>query len=445
MLGQFRFCFRLFAGCRTRISMRRALFLGAGFSSDFGQPLVTELTNEFRTFLTPSKLITLNQGWKKQGGGYSQKTIDKVIEILQHDKLNYENIIGALEVYGMRHQNRIIQQELHGLRQWVLELIYLLLYYRHVNNAAYLKTSIQLHRGFKSLIQDSEPLWVFTLNHDLIIELIAAEFSIPLMNGFDKNDVVELTVGHNQKMGPELRFARLRMDQQLSDNYPYKYFQLGSKPATGINLLKLHGSLDIFGYNDLNSYLSLMPSGTGIDGYLDALRILIDGNHVGPPKVTNEVLAYDKNGELQFLRRSLLSGVYKFSGRISQIVSDKLLLLFRGSLNYADELIVIGYSFEDIHINNIIRDWLSFTDKRSIKIIDPGIDDIPNFIAHLPSQIKVIKKTTVEYLSDLPCGALTAEEKRLYELRKKIRGLSKMDAKNLLSIIAMGVVKRLTI
>jgi hypothetical protein len=45
------------------------LFLGAGASYEAGLPLVWELTDEFKKWLTPEKLREFNQGWRIQGGG----------------------------------------------------------------------------------------------------------------------------------------------------------------------------------------------------------------------------------------------------------------------------------------------------------------------------------------------------------------------------------------
>ena len=62
---------------------------------------------------------------------------------------------------------------------------------------------------------------------------------------------------------------------------------------------------------------------------------------------TNEIAYEDKNGILQFLRRSLLAGAFKFDSRHSQVLPLRLLEHFRSNLNYVDVLICIGYGFGD--------------------------------------------------------------------------------------------------
>jgi hypothetical protein len=49
-----------------------------------------------------------------------------------------------------------------------------------------------------------------------------------------------------------------------------------------------------------------------------------------------------------------------------------LFMAAKAALSQATELVVVGYSFRDVHINQIVGDWLSGSDSRSITIIDPG-------------------------------------------------------------------------
>ncbi|MDR9426396.1 MAG: hypothetical protein RI567_14105, partial [Marinobacter sp.] len=76
----------------------KALFLGAGASYELGLPLVWELTAELKNWLTPEKIDWLNEQWKSQGGGRSEKTISLTKELLSLDSLHYEAVLGALEV-----------------------------------------------------------------------------------------------------------------------------------------------------------------------------------------------------------------------------------------------------------------------------------------------------------------------------------------------------------
>lgn len=76
----------------------KALFIGAGATYDCGMPLVWELTAEIRRWLTPEKLITFNNNWNSQCGGWDQDVVSYLISLLENENLHYENIIGAIEV-----------------------------------------------------------------------------------------------------------------------------------------------------------------------------------------------------------------------------------------------------------------------------------------------------------------------------------------------------------
>lgn len=398
---------------------KTALFLGAGFSYEFGMPLVWELTKEMRNWLTPEKFRSLNDGWRLQDNGNSEKTVSMVCELLSRDDLHYEALVGAIEVYSNRHENRSIRNELEHVRQWLLELIYMFLHQRHVLNKAFFKTSIQMHRGLLSLIDSHTPLWIFSLNHDLIIELFAAEFSIPLRTGFSKSTST-LYLDEHKRVG--LKFASIKRDEILKAQS--NYFTPGER---GINLLKIHGGLDIFGFDDLKQYLCLEPDDRSIDGYLEALSQL-DPQERPLFKPTNEILGWDENGEIQFLRRSILSGVFKYDrAKSTQIVSQDTLGLFKSSLNHVEKLIILGYGLGDQHINVVLREWIEFSSKRSITIIDPRITKRPSFLDHVPEQVEIQQVSSLDFFAAQPQGQLTAAEKGLRELRRVAR--EEMDEK----------------
>jgi hypothetical protein len=50
----------------------------------------------------------------------------------------------------------------------------------------------------------------------------------------------------------------------------------------------------------------------------------------------------------------------------------KMFSVFQNQLAEADELIVIGYSFRDIHINESIADWFNYGSARKITVVDPN-------------------------------------------------------------------------
>lgn len=92
--------------------------------------------------------------------------------ILERSNLHYEAILGHLEVQFKRQ--RSLGQEYYGLYLWLVEMVYYLLYYQQVNNEDFFAANLRRYDGIGTLAQQNTPLWVFSLNHDVIIEAIAA-------------------------------------------------------------------------------------------------------------------------------------------------------------------------------------------------------------------------------------------------------------------------------
>ena len=113
------------------------LFLGAGASYEVGLPLVWELTTELKDWLTPEELRSLNLGWRAQGGGYPDIVIEDVARTLTIPDLHYESILGYLETQYRRQLQ--FQREYHGLYAWLVEMVYHILYIRHIKNVSYIR------------------------------------------------------------------------------------------------------------------------------------------------------------------------------------------------------------------------------------------------------------------------------------------------------------------
>jgi len=222
----------------------------------------------------------------------------------------------------------------------------------------------------KKLAEENKPLWVFSTNHDVVAEMLAAKFSIPLKSGFKEK--VTIGMGSGQGEAVEVNFERLSRAAIATGDCDF--FRPGE---AGINLIKLHGSLDIFGQGDELNYLKVASKDGSATSYVDQLQLLeavdlaLAQNH--GVRANNEHTYLDAQGEIQYLRNSLLSGAHKFSTRMTQIAPPEFLSLFRASLNYASELVSIGYGFGDQHINEPMVDWLAQARPRRLTIVDPGI------------------------------------------------------------------------
>lgn len=138
--------------------------------------------------------------------------------------------------------------------------------------------------------------------------------------------------------------------------------QLGSKPYRGLkdwsegkpieaqrerlSLLKLHGSVD----------WSLTQSRPTSDSPLPMPRISI-------AQPASERGRYDP--------------AIIFGGRNKLTASGPFLELLAGfgrGLEQANHLVVIGYSFRDDHVNQLIIRWLNAKTERNLTIVDPGVE-----------------------------------------------------------------------
>ncbi|HST68099.1 MAG TPA: SIR2 family protein [Solirubrobacterales bacterium] len=118
-------------------------------------------------------------------------------------------------------------------------------------------------------------------------------------------------------------------------------------PATGLRLLKLHGSIDWVWEDD--------PPGRG--------RL--------PSRVVVQTEAWDDEARpptVVFGARGKLRAEGPFLAALTE---------FEEQLGKADRLVVIGYSFRDDHVNQVVRRWTFDGAGRKIVIVDPGFPRHP--------------------------------------------------------------------
>lgn len=380
-------------------------------------PLVWELTGELRRWLTPDKLRDLNANWRAHGTGYSDEVIEECVRALQNPEMHYESILGHLEVNFRRYGSQQRQQQFHGLYSWLVEIVSHLLYLRHVSNREQIEHRLRELDGIVHLADNNEPLWIFSLNHDVVVECAATKHSIPVNSGFGP-EIVTLPRrdGSGTKVG-ELRAEVLAGDQLQNRAMPF--FQPGTR---GINLLKIHGALDVFTFRNGEDVLKLLPDEPGVPGVLNALHRAnteLVYRHPNAPggqeHITNEIAYADDHGEMQFLRRSLLAGAYKFDPHRDQVLPKGLLKHFRSNLNYVSTLLCIGYGFGDLHINAILREWLEQVADRRIEIVSPGLKSIPSSLLHLAPQVTLVDSTATDYLDN--CAGIKRDRRAVLEKR----------------------------
>lgn len=410
------------------------LFIGAGASCEVSMPLVWELTEEIRGWLTTDKFKQLNEGWRAQGGGYSEVVVEDFLVVLNMGNLHYESILGYLEAQSKRSRDYL--QEYSGLYSWMVELVYRLLYFRHVNNEELIDKQLQQYEGICSFVNGESPLWVFSLNHDLIVESIAEKFSIPIYTGFGPGRV---TLPRRNKNGEKIGVieAEVLTEDELENGAMY----FPNPPRRGIYLLKIHGALDVFTFNEGNDLLKFLPDTDPLVSVGKVLRYaneelvyIVPGYPGELVNATNEITYADDSGVMQFLRRSLLAGAYKFQEGRHQVLPKSMLKHFRSNLNAVTKLVCIGYGFGDLHINQVMRDWLGFSAGRSIEIVNPGLKDIPSFLLHLAPQVTLVDSGATDYFDSVAGIKRSRLEVLEKKVAAKLRNLGKVRGKNAFSL-----------
>jgi hypothetical protein len=391
------------------------LFLGAGASFESGMPLVWDLSAEIRAWLTPDKLRELNRGWRAQGSGNPDEVIDALAASLLDSAMHYENILGNLEVHFNRPSTATmghLRQGYNTLYSWLVELIYHLLWHRHVRNEAFITRSLRYIEGIAGLARQNEPLWIFSLNHDSIVECLAAHYGVRLDCGFSGTGRLPLRNATGSEIG-ELPINTVAIDRIEKSGFDFKNLN-----EPGINLIKIHGSLDVFTANDSRDLVKLVPTCDGVKGVLESLRAasenliyVVPGYQDGKIKALNEITYADETGEMQFLRKTILSGAYKFDRRSTQVLPHSILDQFRACLNRVSHLVCIGYGCGDTHINQILREWLEFSGDRKLELVGPGTKACPPFAGHVAGQVILKDEFATDYLERYALTPLSVRER----------------------------------
>ena len=400
------------------------LLLGAGASVEAGMPLTWELTTELKGALPPDRVRAENAHARTLGLGFNDEVMEDLLSVLQRPEMHYEAVLGFLE--AQINRKRTLAQDYHGAYSWLISVVYGVLYLRQINQKPYLERMRPFYDGIAQLAVENTPLWVFSLNHDVVIEATAGRMQLPLYCGFDSANVIALPRrdAQGRKLG-ELR-AEVLTRQQFREGAMH----FPNPPQSGIYLLKVHGALDQFTFNDGNDLLRLLPETSDLDGLQGALRAAneelffpLPGAPGGKANTTNEIVYADERGEMQFLRRSLLAGAHKFDPRRQQVLPPDMLKHFKANLNFVSELVVVGYSFGDSHVNEALRDWLEFSDERALHIVDVIERGVPPFLLHLSPQVTAERASATEFFdrrAGIVRAAREALERRLAAATRKL-------------------------
>jgi hypothetical protein len=379
-----------------------ALLLGAGASRELGMPLRADINAEILAWLSPASLRKLGTTWRARGFGHPEEVIEDVARFLDQPDFDYEALLAHLEARYLDDAREGFAEAYHGLYAWLAQVVSQMLYRRQVERRDSYREGLQYFEGIVPLARTNRPLWIFTLNHDVLIECIAALFGIEVNCGFSPQ-TVSLPCRNAAGATIATLSAEVLTDTELaSGKLP---FCVPGWPA--INLLKLHGALDVFLLEGTRDLIRLKPADETFDAIIDALQIanegLLDASLAASLipdalTVTNKIPYLDANNQLQALGRSLLASAARLTDPFPQLLQRRLLEYFRANLEKVDRLAAIGYSMGDREINEIVREWLESASQRRIEIVLPGIQQIPPFLLPLAAQVELTPASATTYL-----------------------------------------------
>lgn len=359
----------------------KGLFLGAGASVECGMPLVWSFTS------TLSKNILSRLDIKLFNFHGDEGAKKRFVSVFQSETMHYEEMVKYLENWKLEAKGPKEAQIVDGLIRQVTECIQLLLLALQEKCLPKMECRFENYFGLEVLLEQQGRIEIFSLNHDLIIEELCAYYNLGLKDGFYANRE------HGYK---NLGEFRLITSEELSEQ-KLDFYEENEK---GINLLKLHGSFDIFAIEDKNTYLKSVGNGS-FGSFVSAIREIESKSLEVCQKMqtrgVNELFVKDSSGELQFLRRSLLSGGHKFKGKFEQIAPVALFDAFESRINNVQELVVIGYGFGDEHVNEVMLKWLSNSNNH-LTICNPYCEGIPDFLKAYQAQVQIAKKGLTDYL-----------------------------------------------
>jgi hypothetical protein len=359
----------------------KALLLGAGASYECGMPLVWEFTGVLRANVI-KRLDSHLFDFRKDP---SFRAIFEAI--LRSPALHYEQMVGELEALHLKPDGRSVTAY-NALRQ-LIDCVQILLLEDQVNTTAMLAEKAKDYDGIKSLLARQPCLNVFSLNHDLNLEEVCKFHAVPCRDGFFDDAA--------NRYANVAQFKTLAKEQMDAGNL--NYF---APDDIGVNLIKLHGSLDVFAVEDKNLFLKCVPSVSHpLGGHVrEVLRVEAHSIEICKKiqtRATGELIVTDSDGKMQFLRRSLLSGAHKFQGTFDQIAPLAFLEEFKRRIAAVTELDVIGYGFGDLHINQVLERWLR-TPNVLLNIYDPKRNLTPPNVNAAAEKIRIVNLGLTGYL-----------------------------------------------
>lgn len=409
---------------------KKALLLGAGFSYDLGMPIAKGLTQDLFYFLTPERIEKYINIWKTdepfgKDRPISREAMDEVLDIYQK---YYNNVGSNYEEFLKEIQDRYnelgVSQDKRDALYYVFgkffDIICEMFIMYQINNLGIYMNNKKFYEGFNDFVSDDE-LWIISLNHDLFIEFLCFDNDIPLSLGSIDNIALPKS-NIDMKVKDCIKFGRISRDNMQINKMNF------IKGNRGVNLIKLHGAINEFTYDDDKYILHIKPEkDETTSSYLNKLNKVwlemcyyVNGI---PVKLGSEIAVSDLQGKMQFLRKSILTGGYKYSETFDPKPGEEKIKLMEEVLSNVDDLTIIGYGFNDKHINLRIYNAMLLNKYLKVCVVDPFKNRIPDILKPFDYKMRVRGATcgTPEWFSYIKKKKW--DMKQLEELKKvrKIR------------------------
>lgn len=382
--------------------MKQSYLLAAGFSYQFGMPLASDLTEVFLSIFDKdfinhladkmSEIFPYGQNYPLNRDAIFE-AFDLLLDFKEKEEKNYELIINAINNLSKQTSDQSVRHSY----QYVFSVLYgvihsILVYYQDLAFNLYLINK-EPYRNFKNLISQDDETWIFTLNHDLFLECLAIDFQIPIT--FGDSHHISFRKNNKESFNTIINFT-YSQKSELNLSNPSLF-----KGEYGINLVKLHGGLNELKYKDESNLCNLTLDVKNSSELMANFKNMMSMCHYLPNghklQSAEDWIITNMDNELDVAAKSMLTGGEKYSISYSEKEGEEKLILFSKKLEDIELLTIIGYGFNDRHINNKIYRALLLNPDLKIKIVDPYAK-FPECLLEFKDSITLIQSDVANWI-----------------------------------------------
>ena len=370
--------------------MTKAILIGAGFSCDLGMPSAVQLSKTFFKYFNYEKvskfIIPQIEHLKPYGKDIdlSQEAFNDILEVFNNNQEeNYENFIKQIEQLEYKRFSENYTRTIQYFISILYDTIYNFFLRFHISKYPIYSIMKSTYSFLTDYLSKNEETWILSLNHDLMIEFLALDYNIPLKIGASEEQNYLLDNEENKNI--IITFNKLSRDDYEIDKMDF------FKNQYGVNLIKLHGGLNEFSFGDNGNfnygknllYTSFENCKHSEDYNLLIYKInqdmtyYVNGKDV--PTMREITAPYVDKDSFEFLRKSMLTGGRKFAPTLGDDTGTSM-YIFKEVLSRIDSLDIIGYGFNDVHINDRIDQAMILNPNLKLNIARFADSQIPHCI-----------------------------------------------------------------